>query len=444
MSDRYFARGDHVELAKATLEELGPAPLTYNDGEFYRYDAERGIWPLIPDHVVRHKTASFAGCLVDGANGDRPLKLKVGDIRGAEALARDELLSREGRVSFEGAPTGFPFANGFVTVHDGKIDLRPHAPEHGARHCYPWPWLPWSPSETPRWCTFLDELFADCSEVERADRIALLQEFTGACLVGDALRYQQCLFLFGPGANGKSALMDVIRAMFPISAICSHAPQNWAVRFGPVPLIGKRINLVSETPSTEILDGGMFKAVITGDMVTTDRKNRDAIEFQPTAGHILSTNSPLVTKDHTAGFWRRVIILPLTRRFDESDERRLAPQAEVIAHELAGVVAWAIEGAARAQVQGRYTIPAQSIALLKEWRYGSNQVLLFLAQRREDDVVAGEDFYKQYRTWAGENGHKNLLAANTFAQRVLDSRLYERRKNNTGNIYHRLPSPPKT
>lgn len=444
MSGRYFERGDHAELAAATLEKLGTAALTYDCGEFYRYDPERGIWPLVPDHVVRHTAAGFAGCPVAGEKGDRALKIKVGDTRGAEALARDELLSRPARVSFEGAPSGFPFANGFVTVSEGKVDLRPHSPDHRARHCYPWPWSPWSPSATPRWCAFLDELFADCSELERADRIALVQEFTGACLVGDALRYQQCLFLWGPGANGKSALLDIIRAMFPASAVCSHAPQNWAVRFGPVPLIGKRINLVSETPSTEILDGGMFKAVITGDLVTTERKNRDSVEFQPTAGHIFSTNSPIVTKDHTAGFWRRIVILPLTRRFDELDERRLAPQTEVIAHELAGVVHWAIEGAARAQTQGRYTIPGQSTAMLKEWRYASNQVLLFLAQRREDDVVTGEDFYKQYRTWAGENGHKNLLAANTFGQRVLESRLYERRKDNRANVYHRLPDPPKT
>jgi P4 family phage/plasmid primase-like protien len=442
MSDRFFYRGDHAELAKATLEALGPAALTHDCGEFFAYDEARGIWSVIPAHVVRHTATGFAGCPVASEKGDRALKIKVGDVRGAEALARDELLSRPNRVTFDTAPAGTAFANGFVIVHDGRAELRPHAPEHRARHGYPWAFSPWSPSATPRFGAFLDQIFADCSEIERADRIALLQEFAGACLVGDALRYQQCLFLFGPGANGKSALLDILRAMFPAEALCSLPPQRWIERFSLAGLEGKRANLVSETPSTEILDGNAFKAVITGDMVTAERKHRDPFEFKPVAGHIFSTNSAITTKDHTAGFWRRIIILPLTRRFDESDERRIAPQLEVIAAELAGVVAWAIEGAARAQQQARYTIPAQSAELLKKWRYDSNQVLLFILSRREDDVVSGEDFYRQYKTWASENGHKNTLAHNNFGERVVQTGLYRRDRVGRGMVYHRLPTPP--
>lgn len=207
-------------------------------------------------------------------------------------------------------------------------------------------------------------------------------------------------------------------------------------------LEGKRANLVSETPSGEILDGGIFKAVITGDSVTGERKQKDPFDFAPRAGHIVSTNWPITTADYSAGFWRRPIMLPFSWRFDQSSERRLAPEAEVLAHELAGVVAWTIEGAARAQRQGGYTMPDQSLALAREWRDGSDQIRLFLSTQTDPSVLQAGAFYDQYREWAKTNGHKNVVTSHTFGRRVMASGLYERHESNRGRFYQRKAEAP--
>lgn len=428
-----FERGDHAELARETLHELGGL-LTFDAGQFWRYSEARGIWDLIPDHQVRHVAAGFAGELV----GDdmEPLKVKLSDVRGAEALARDELLTRPERVTFDEAPPGIAFRNGFVTVTKGRIDILPHAPEHRARFAYPFDYVPWQTQHTPLLLELLESFFADCSEAEAAARSALFQEFIGACLVGCAVDFQQALFLHGEGGNGKSTILNVARALFPRDAIAAIPPQRWSERFSLAGLEGKRANFVDETPSSEILEGNAFKAVITGGVVRGERKHRDGFDFVPRAGHIFSTNWPITTTDHTAGFWRRPIILPFTRRFDDSPERRRAPEAAIISNELAGVVAWSLDGAARAQAQNAYTLPDQSRALATEWRDQSDQIRIFLATRDADDVVPADNLYKRYREWATDNGHK-CVTSTLFGRRVMASGLYTRDEAKSGRIYKR-------
>ena len=73
-------------------------------------------------------------------------------------------------------------------------ELIPHAPEHRARFAYPFDYTP--DSRCPKLDAFLEQLFADVVDTfERDMRINLLQEFIGACLVGEATRYQRYLIL---------------------------------------------------------------------------------------------------------------------------------------------------------------------------------------------------------------------------------------------------------
>lgn len=428
-----FERGDQAELARATLKALGPNPITYDAGEFWRYDPTRGVWDKVEGHFFRHTAARFSGAPV----GQKQLMISAGMIAGAESIARDSILSDPARVSFLSVPPGVAFSNGFVTVSEGIISVLPHSSENRARHGFGFEYVEWTPDNTPLLCSFLEDIFADCSEDERAARISLLQEFAGASLVGDTMAYQQCLLLYGLGGNGKSALLSLLRAMFPPESLVSVAPQRWSERFGLAALEGKRANLVSETPTGEILDGSAFKAVITGDWVTAERKHKDPFDFKPTCAHIFSTNWPIITADHSEGFWRRPVVLPLTRRFEGDPSRKLGVEKDIIAGELAGIIAFAIEGARRAQVQKCYTLPSQSVALLDEWRDSSDQVRLYLGQRPHDeDVVRAGVLFDQYREWAKNNGH-SLLSNVKFGMRVKATQLYDFGEDRMGKFYRR-------
>lgn len=422
----YFERGDQAELAQKLLGALGPNPLTHDAGEFWSYAPNTGIWECVDGPKVRTTATSFAGCPIGlGTAKKKPgvVKVQASTAAGAETIARDELLADPDRVRFDGAPLGIAFSNGFVRVRGGKIDLVPHAPEHRSRHAYPFAYNP--AAATPKLDAFLSDLFADCSSMERDLRIALLQEFSGATLIGEATRYQQCLVLFAKGGNGKSELLRILRGLFPADAVTSLVPQWWSHRFRAVMLEGKLANFCDELPDAEIMGGEAWKLVVTGEPIPGERKNRDPFMFTPRVGSIFATNSPIRSSDHSDGFWRRPLVLGLTRKFDGDSGRVLEAGAKVLEAERPGVAAWAIAGAARAQTQGGYTVPPSSIALAREWRDENDQVRAYIAENPIEGRVPANDLYKRYATWAKDNG-LGPMSSTMFGRRIMASDLADR------------------
>jgi P4 family phage/plasmid primase-like protien len=438
---RVFERGDQSELATATLEALGPDPMTFDTYDFYRYSPPLGIWEVLPAWFVRSSAERFAGC----PTGPKlePMKVGAATTLGAEALAKDRLLSERDRVTFDDAPAGIAFRNGFVTVARGAIALLGHAPEHRARFAYPFDYTP--EALCPRLDAFLEQLFADVvDKFERDMRINLLQEFIGACLVGEATRYQRYLILYATGGNGKSELLRVLRAIFPPGAVTSLPPQFWGDQFKTIMLEGKRANLVDELPDGEIMSGSSVKLIVTGEPVAGEQKNKPATIFKPIAGHVLATNTPIRSTDQSEGFWRRVMILALTRRFDDAPERVLEAGQAVIDAELPAVVAWAIAGAARAQAAQGYSVPPSSVALTQEWRGESDQIRTFACEKpiASGERVQASTFYDTYREWAKDTGHATM-SMTLFGRRITAIGLYDR-EGSSPKFYRRRAAPGGT
>jgi putative DNA primase/helicase len=429
----YFQRGDQAELADKVLAALGPDPLTHDAGEFWRYAPHVGTWGIVPGPKVRTVAASFAGCPIGTGRGKKRkdgsesapsvMRVNASTAKGAEDIARDQLLAQADRVTFEDTPPGVAFSNGFVTVTGGRLELRPHAPENRCRHAYPFAFDP--NARTSKLDDFLFELFRDCDKVERDLRIALLQEFVGACLIGEAVRYQRCLVLYATGGNGKSELLRILRGLFPPEAVTSLVPQWWSNQFRAVMLEGKLANFCDELPDAEIMGGEAWKLVVTGEPIPGERKFRDAFIFRPKAGHIFATNSPIRTTDHSEGFWRRPLPLALTRKFENDPARVLQAGQVVLDAEHPAVAVWALYGAARAQAQGGYTTPPSSIALAHEWRDENDQVRGFVAENPINERVQAQVLYKQYADWARERG-LGPMSATMFGRRLMAAELCAR------------------
>lgn len=434
-----FERGDHVELADWTLQRLGPHPLTHDCGEFYRYDPARGIWEMLPGPAVRTTVATFAGAPIsmempNGKRKEDQLKIGASTVKGTETIMKDRLRAGVDPIVFADAPPGVVFADGFATVKCGVVTLHPHSPAHRARHCFPFPYVAEAP--TPMLDEFFEGIFQDCSEEERADRVALIQEFIGVCLIGEATKYERCLVLFATGGNGKSEILRIMRGLFPEEAVTSIAPQRWGDRFRTALLVGKLANFVDELPEAEIMSGESFKAIVTGNPIDVDVKNKDPFTFVPKAGHVMCTNSPISTADHTDGFWRRPLILPLTHNFEGDANRRHTAGAEVLAAEHAAIVSWALRGAARRQSQSDYTIPGQSRAIAKEWRDDSDVVRIFAASRPDVEDIRASELYEQYKEWSKRNGY-GQMSINKFGRRLVASKLYRKQEKAMGLHYIR-------
>lgn len=411
-----FERGDHAELCEASRVQIESqeTPITYEDGDFWRYCPQGGYWKRFLTESVEHVARGFAGSLICPPGGKpKVLNITSGACSGAARLLRNELVSRADRPSFAHAPRGVAFRNGFVTIdetpeHAGEIRVLPHSPDNRARVGLPFSYDP--ESAHPKLDAFLEELFHDAAEEDRACRIALLQEFLGACLMGLAPSLQRCLMVFGPGGNGKSELVKIARSIFPEEAQCSLSPQKWEERFALSMLVGKLANFCDEMPDKEMIGSEIFKGVITGNEQQTEFKGRDGFIMRPRAGHIFSANMLPATGDHSAGFYRRFVVLMLTRNFEERDSeaRRLDAASDVTASERAQIAAWAVTGAAHAFRQKGYTIPSSSAETRSAWMIESDSVALWVRDctmetKSESGLFSGE-MYPAYQAWATRSG----------------------------------------
>src|SRR6185369_2213384 len=93
---------------------------------------------------------------------------------------------------------------GMLSLHTGE--LLPHQKEYYAAYMMPVVFDPRNVQDCKRWKLFLDECIGD-REVIRE-----LQKFFGYCLTRDT-KFERMLILHGPGGDGKSKLLKVLKAL---------------------------------------------------------------------------------------------------------------------------------------------------------------------------------------------------------------------------------------
>lgn len=453
--------GDVVELAKRILAEIREETgedAVFDARRLWIYDRARGIWTPRTDEALECLVHPYSGRLVAQGDSARPLKLSGAAI---QATTRVMCARCERPGFFDDAPPGLCFRDRWVTAHSGEVVTEPHHPDHRARHHIDVDYEFDAPRG--RWTATLREVLVrrvpgtgtvdpETGEVDPAtmaideadteQSIALLQEFVGAALLGEATNYQACLVLYGAGANGKSTLIDVISGLFSEGSRSAVPPSDWTRAFAVATLSGKAINIATELPSLEF-NPERFNTIIAGETISAEYKRKDPFDFRPRAAHIFAANRLPPTRAHTDGFWRRFRVLVFERFFTE--EERVAGLAKtILAEELAGVAAWAIEGAARRQTLRSYTTPQSSEVALREWRSSTDPVRQWLDDEVEITATyAGrlDPLYESYQRWCTATGHARTLARNNFGERLRS--LGHFRRTATARLY-RLRVRPTT
>ncbi len=451
-----FERADSIEIAERLLRDLRAGsghPIVADRGALWRYDDPRGVFVRLVGSDVYRVAGSYAGLPRRTKDGVKGLALSDAAINAA-INAAENLAAVEG--FFNLAPRGVCFANAWITAREGRVVVEPHTPEHRAQHALP---VVYDEEATcDGWIGMLTEILrreatdddgkvtgTDPKETERA--IELLKEFAGAALLGMATTHAVCLVLVGSGNDGKSRVLNVLRALFPPTAVCSVAPHLWARGFLLAELAGKRLNVVGELPDGDMQDSERFKLVVAGDAVTAERKYGDPFTLVPEAAHIFACNDLPGTRDQSPGFWRRFSVIPCTRAFTATEEVKDIDK-RVLATDLSGIASWAINGAAQLQRAGRYTTPSTSEAAKVDWQQTSDQVRQWVdigCVRLESGApvyleATLEKLYAEYRPWALATGHSPLsstrlgsrLKSLGYLHRTTSARRYRLRLKGTG------------
>jgi len=303
----------------------------------------------------------------------------------------------------------FCVENGMYSIDEDK--LTPHAKEFYATYMFP---VIYDPANIPickRWIQFLEET------IQTPAVIAQVQEFFGYCLT-QSTDFEKCLLLLGPGADGKSTMLKILRAMVGTQNCAAVNIEDLDDQFQRSSLYGKLLNISTEVGS-KAMESKIFKAIVSGDAVQAAYKHENSFEFVPTCKMAFAANRFPRVLDNSDGFFRKILPVQFKRQFLTGADKGLF---NTLKGELSGIFHWALVGRERLWKQQDFTEADETNRTLLDYRRSNNPVLCFLEDECElatgdqQFEVTKKELYDKYETYCREKGYSKFSEENFFRE----------------------------
>lgn len=396
---------DDLAFARETIESFGAESLLATPAGFWAW-SDAGVWaPLEPLQLRQAAQRVLEG----------QTRVSAGLVSSVVQLVANELYDPKAHFD-EPQDRRINCQNGTLDFIDGAWTLREHRKSDYLTTQIP---VAYDPAATcPRFDRFLAEIFE--GDEDAADKSALICEMLGYSLL-QSCRYEKFIILTGGGSNGKSVLLEVLRALVGAGQCAAVDPTKLGSPFQRAHLRGKLANIVPELPAGGMLADAEVKALVSGDLMTAEFKGRDAFDFVPFATLWAGTNHLPHTRDLSHGMARRALIVPFNRTFGDDD--REIGLADRLKAELPGILAKALRALAQVFERGRFTEPASCRDALKAWRLSSDQVAQFVEDRCVCDPLSGDmtlskHLFTGFLDWARDANLKHQVTRRTFAVRL--------------------------
>lgn len=306
-----------------------------------------------------------------------------------------------------------PLKNGSLAVSaTNPPKLEQHSPENGNKYVLPFDYDP--NAKCPVFDAFLKSL--DLGK-ENED---LIQEIFGYFFLPmNALNLQKCVFFYGPGANGKSTMANLLFYMLGGIKNCSTLRVDQLNGFELARVLDKPANIGSEvTSGKNYIDTQVLKSIVSGDALTINRKYKDPIDYVPQCKFLFTVNSLPNVSDSSHGFARRLLIIEFNKIIpvEFQDEQLL----DKLMKEASGVFNWLLEGIERLLTHNGFTNTAQSDLVVVKNYSESNPVYLWAESHiyyEEGNFERTDWLYQSYRKWAIDSGF-NALNITNFAKEL--------------------------
>lgn len=390
---RFFGEGGLVVPRLGDeIRALGPV-VPGIDGRLYRY--AEGVYRADGDCFARGIARQLLGDLFKRRHVDEALAY----LRSFDTAVSDQ--QPEGLVNVR---------NGLLDWRAGPPILRPHDPAVVSTIQLPIAWNP--EARCPRIGAFLAAVVPDA--------VSFVLEMIGyALLPANPLRV--AVLLLGPGRNGKSVLLAVVKELLGAENVSVVPLQVMTEnRFAAAELFGKLANICGDLDARAIKQTDSFKMLTGGDPMLAERKHRDHFTFQPFALPLFSANEPPLSSDQTEAWFDRWLVVPMERRIPEAELDPHLASKLTTREELEGLLVLAVEGLRRLMARGRFDLPASVQRARLAYRERLDTVTGFVGEecRLDPDAWTRRSaLYGAYRKWASDGGRLPVSAA-TFNDRM--------------------------
>ncbi len=395
---------DHLQTANVIVAAYGRENLAFVSDQriFRRWDGR--AWIELDDRSINSAVVEY----FDGKTN----KVTKNVIESITDLIRTRVF-REG-VIWDADTSVIPVQNGELAWNGNGWTLTPHVREHYRTTLIPVEYDP--EARAPRFEQFLEEIFRNDPDCE--EKCILICEMIGYTLT-TSCEYEKFIMLIGPGANGKSVLLDVIRLLVGPKQVAAVQPDQMDNRFQRAHLCGKLANIVTEIKEGGEIADAALKAITSGELTTAEHKFKKPFDFQPFSTCWFGTNHMPHTRDFSDALFRRALIVEFNRVFQEHEQDKKLKQK--LADELPGILNLALTAFGGVIKCGQFTIPESCVRAKEDWRTEADQVAQFIKEQctldKNSSVPSGV-LYSTYRSWAEAAGISRMLNKINFSKRI--------------------------
>ena len=216
---------------------------------------------------------------------------------------------------------------------------------------------------------------------------------------------RKAFILIGEKSNGKSTFLDMIREVLGEDNTSSLDLKDFNHEFKVANLAGSLANIGDDISDEFIVDTAMFKKIVSGDRVNTNKKFEKPFDFNPFCKLLFSANSiPRMGKSRgNEAIIDRLIIIPFNARFspDDPDFDPYIKYKLRSEESLEYLIQLGIAGLKRVLAARRFTISESVQRELEEYEETNDPILLWFKEITLDDVLneTSAEIYKRYNEW---------------------------------------------
>ena len=261
-----------------------------------------------------------------------------------------------------------------INVKNGMLDWAEQRLESHSDSFRSFAQLPvaWSPAATcPRILAFLHQVLPD------PETVKFMLEIIGYTLLA-ANPLHRAVLLVGPGRNGKSVLLAIIRSLLGRENIASIPLQEFSERrFASANLFGKLANICGDIDARAVRRTDKFKMMTGGDPLHAERKYGQPFEFISYATPIFSANEAPRSDDQSDAWFDRWAVVPMPKRIPQEEQDPSLVQKLTEKCELEGLLVESVSSLGRLMARGRFDTPSSVAEANREYRESVDSVASF-------------------------------------------------------------------
>lgn len=231
------------------------------------------------------------------------------------------------------------------------------------------------------------------------DTIELIWQVIADCLQPNISRDKSIWFYSTKGNNGKGTIGQLIKNLLGDNNYSSLNIDAFGHEYMLEELLGKSANIADENNTDKFIDKvENFKATITGDDITINRKYEKPIKLQVSITNIQMVNKLPRVQDTSSSFYRRILPVPFLKSFTNNGERKYIKQ-DYITRKV--VLEYVLHKALNLKFE-EFTVPENSMLLLADYQVQNNPVLEFWNQHKDRfvwDLLPAQFVYDVYQGW---------------------------------------------